>query len=299
MVKSMFPRGPIVLFCLTMTLMIVWGVGVYLHWPGRSGSDLVLYVLAFFLIMMLSVLFLRQTILSFRAEVERRAHLQEMHQQMKQTYEGTLQALTRALELRDHATWGHSGRVVGYALAIGEKMGLSEAQLNQLAWGGFLHDIGKIGIPDAILLKTSALTDEELEIIQLHPGLGYVIVSGIEFLEGAADIILLHHERYDGNGYPYGRQGLDIPLLARIFAVADALDAITSDRPYREGSSIEKALEEILAQSGKQFCPECVNALLAVGKDQILTIQERAKHSEYYYDLPREIVWFPEQDKVG
>lgn len=294
MTKFKFPLGSMAFFCLMMILMYAWGFIGYIERADRGRTDLAVYGLIFSLMLILTILFLRRIILSFNAEVESRARLQESHfQQIKRTYEGTLQALTKALDLRDHATWGHSARVVGYALAIGEKMGLNETELNHLAWGGFLHDIGKIGVSDTILLKASALTDEEWQAIQLHPGLGYAIVNGIEFLEGAADIILLHHERYDGGGYPYGMQGMEIPLLARIFAVADALDAITSDRPYRPGCSVEAALEEIASQSGKQFCPECVNALLAVGKDRIREIQERAQQDGEDHGFSREMALFP------
>lgn len=200
--------------------------------------------------------------------------------QLQKSYQGTLQALTTALDLRDHGTWRHSARVVGYALAIGEEMGLLPEQLSRLAWGGLLHDIGKIGISDAILLKTSQLTPEEWRIIQEHPRLGADIIGEVEFLQDAVEIVLSHHERYDGGGYPNGLTGTMIPLLSRIFAVADALDAMTSDRPYRPARSVEMALMEIAEQSGKQFCPECVRALLHIGSEQLNRIQETIKFDE-------------------
>lgn len=215
------------------------------------------------------------------AEIKTSVFRQKMYlKQLRKTYQGTLQALITALDFRDHGTWGHSARVVGYALAIGEEMGLTPEQLSRLAWGGFLHDIGKIGISDTILLKSSQLTAEEWRIIQEHPRLGADIIGEIEFLQETVEIILSHHERYDGGGYPNGLSGTMIPLLSRIFAVADALDAITSDRPYRPARPVEVAVAEIAAQSGKQFCPECVRALLRIGNEHLNRIQEKIKLDE-------------------
>ena len=197
----------------------------------------------------------------------------ETQEELNKTYEGTLKALIYALDYRDHETWGHSMRVAGYAHAIASQMGLKEADLRKLAWAGFLHDIGKIAIPDEILHKKVKLLPVEWEAIKRHPELGFEIVNQVDFLKSAARIILCHHEHYDGNGYPQGLKGEQIPLTARIFAVADALDAMTSDRPYRPARTMEEAFQEILSMSGKQFCPKCTQALAAIGVEQLRRLQ--------------------------
>lgn len=229
--------------------------------------------------LILIILFFRRSLLSIQEEIEERMELQNRHvEQLTRTYEGTLKALASALDYRDHETWGHSARVVGYAMAMAEKLGLEDDELRaQLAWAGFLHDIGKIGVPDAILLKKSSLSQEEWEQIKRHPQIGYEIVTQISFLQEAAHIILLHHEHYNGGGYPKGLRREDIPLPARIFAVADALDAMTTDRPYRPARKLKEALEEIKGLSGKQFCPKVVEALFAVGDKKLLAIKQQVK----------------------
>jgi response regulator RpfG family c-di-GMP phosphodiesterase len=221
------------------------------------------------------------------AELENhRLHLEEMVEQrtaqlrrakswIEQTYEETLQALAGALDLRDSETAGHSQRVMAYAVEIGIAMGCSEDQLNTIARGALLHDIGKIGVPDAILMKPAPLTDEEREVMRAHVGVGYGILKRIAFLADSAQIVLTHHERFDGKGYPQGLAGTAIPLGARIFAVADTLDAMTSDRPYRRASTLAAAREEISRESGKQFDPEVVSAFLAINKGTWLRIRTR------------------------
>ena len=196
-------------------------------------------------------------------------------EQLNRTCEGILWALNYALDYRDHETWGHSARVVGYAVAIGRAMNLTDEVLTLLAWGGFLHDIGKIGIPDAILFKAAPLDVKEWEIVKRHPVLGHEIINQIDFLQATSEIVLYHHEHYNGNGYPHALKGEEIPLPARIFAVADALDAMTSNRPYRPARSLEEALAEIRRLAGEQFCPRVVKALFSIGKNRLKAIQDK------------------------
>ena len=172
----------------------------------------------------------------------RTAQLQAAFQQIQQSYEDTLQALGTAIDLRDNETAGHSQRVCRYSLEIASAMGWQEKELGRLARGAYLHDIGKLGVPDAILLKQGPLTGEERKIMQRHSQIGFDLIKDIPFLADAAEIVLMHHERFDGSGYPKGLKGEEIPLGARIFAIADTLDAITSDRPYqpRRRSNLQK-----------------------------------------------------------
>jgi putative nucleotidyltransferase with HDIG domain len=177
------------------------------------------------------------------------------------TYDETLEALGAALDLRDNETAGHSHRVTRYCLELAKRMGCSGEKLKHIERGAYLHDIGKIGTPDAILLKPGKLTPEEREIMEQHARVGYELVSGIEFLQEAAEIVYTHQERYDGQGYPQGLAGEAIPLGARIFSVADTFDAMTSNRPYRKALPLATALEEIRSESGRQFDPEMVRVL--------------------------------------
>jgi len=190
--------------------------------------------------------------------------LAEVLKQLQESYDQTLAALCTALDLRDQETEGHSRRVAELACAIAREMGLSEEKLTSLFRGGLLHDVGKIGIPDAVLHKPDPLTEEEWRLMRQHPLLGARILRDIDFLDQAVDVVLFHQERYDGRGYPYGLRGSEIPLLARIFAVADAYDAMTSHRPYRRAMDHEEATAEILRNSGTQFDPQVVQAFLQV-----------------------------------
>jgi len=198
---------------------------------------------------------------------ERTGQLQSALRQIERSYEDTLQALGTAIDLRDNETAGHSQRVCRYSLEIARAMGWSEKQLESLARGAYLHDIGKLGIPDGILLKPGPLTEEERKFMQQHVQIGFDVVKDITFLADAAEIILMHHERYDGGGYPRGLKGKEILVGARIFAVADTLDAITSDRPYRRASSFESAFETIRRVSGSQFDPQIVDVFLSIPED--------------------------------
>jgi putative nucleotidyltransferase with HDIG domain len=189
-------------------------------------------------------------------------------------YRATLRALAAALEARDVETKGHSERVVSYCLRLGKQLGLNDRSLITLEHGALLHDIGKIGVPDAILLKRGALTEDEWNYMRRHVQYGAQILKGIDFLQGATQIVAEHHERYDGSGYPTRLEGDGICMGARIFAVADAVDAITSDRPYRQARSFSDAAEELIRCAGAHFDPAIVQAFTAVPIDQWQEIRE-------------------------
>ena len=183
---------------------------------------------------------------------------------LEKAYDDTLEALTAALDVRDRDTEGHSRRVAALALAIGREMGLGPQQLQALYRGGLLHDIGKIGIPDRILHKPGPLDEAEWAVMRRHPTLGFQVLRGIDFLMAGSEVVLHHHERYDGRGYPAGLAGEAIPLVARVFAVADAYDAMTSPRPYRAPVEPAAAVAEIVRNAGSQFDPAVVRAFLRV-----------------------------------
>jgi len=181
--------------------------------------------------------------------------------QLRESFISTIRSLSYSIEARDRFTSGHSTRVSEVAVDIGKAMGLPEADLERLEWAGILHDIGKIGVPDNVLMKPGRLEPEEYEIIQQHPVIGSNIVRPIKMLESELPAILHHHERFDGRGYPDGLKGESVPLLARVMAVADSFDAMTSQRPYRMVPlSVEEALAEIRKFSGIQFDPDIVAA---------------------------------------
>jgi len=185
----------------------------------------------------------------------------DLSRALETSYDHTLAALMSALDARDRETEGHSLRVARLACKLGEYLNLTPAQLKSLERGSLLHDIGKIGIRDTILLKPGPLDQAEWEIMRTHPSIGARIVEGIPFLEDTQAVIRYHQERWDGSGYPLGLSGKDIPYLARIFAVADALDALTSDRPYRPGVSREEALMYLHEQAGILFDPQVISVL--------------------------------------
>jgi putative nucleotidyltransferase with HDIG domain len=197
----------------------------------------------------------------------RTGRLRATMQDLERSYDTTLEAMGDALDLRDEETEGHSKRVTGYTIAIARAMGINADDLKVIARGAFLHDIGKIAIPDAILLKPGKLDADEMSIMREHCGRGYEMVRKIPFLRDAAEIVYAHQERFDGKGYPRGLRGNEIPLGARIFAIADTLDAMTSDRPYRKGTSFAVAREEIARCSGGQFDPSIVDVFLDIPSD--------------------------------
>ncbi|HZH30392.1 MAG TPA: HD domain-containing phosphohydrolase [Pyrinomonadaceae bacterium] len=187
---------------------------------------------------------------------------------LEDAYRTTLKALAAALETRDTDTHGHSERVVSFSLRLGRELKLSNEDLRSLEFGALLHDIGKIGVPDAILHKPAQLSAEEWVNMRSHPIHGEQILRGIEFLEGASRVVGQHHEKWDGTGYPLALRGTEIDLNARIFAVADAFDAITSDRVYRLGRSYEVAVAELEEFTGRQFDPEVVAAFRRIPREE-------------------------------
>jgi putative nucleotidyltransferase with HDIG domain len=184
--------------------------------------------------------------------------------ELKRSYDITLEALGDALDLKDAETQGHSRRVTAFTILIARAMGVPGDQIDVIARGAFLHDIGKMAIPDNILLKPGKLDDQEKAIMREHCYHGYQILKKIPFLVDACDIVYSHQEHYDGSGYPRGLKGAEIPIGARIFSVADTLDAIISDRPYRPARSLAKAREEIKAWTGRQFDPEVVEVFMKI-----------------------------------
>jgi response regulator RpfG family c-di-GMP phosphodiesterase len=217
---------------------------------------------------------------------ENRAHQEHLEElvvertaQLRQSYESTLQALVTALDFRDNETQGHSTRVVEYAVLVANELGIGEPELTTIRWGSILHDVGKIGIPDSVLLKPGKLSEEEWDKMKLHPEMGYRMLQHIDFLGPALDIVFSHQERYDGTGYPRGLKGEEIPLGARVFAVVDTFDAMTSDRPYRRALTIEDACAEIDRCAGSQFDPQVAKAFLRIEPDRWREIRRRV-HEE-------------------
>jgi len=219
---------------------------------------------------------------------QRTAELDQALGSLENAYRSTLQALTAALEARDAETHGHSERVVTYSLRLGREYGLTVAQMKALEFGSLLHDIGKIGVPDAILRKPAKLTDEEWVRMREHPMHGQQILRGIKFLEGAARVVAQHHEKWDGSGYPVGSKAEDIDICARIFSVADAFDAITSDRVYRQGRPYEAAAAELDEWAGRQFDPKVVEAFHRVPQEDWDELRRRSLMRK-----PNEAEWQP------
>jgi response regulator RpfG family c-di-GMP phosphodiesterase len=202
--------------------------------------------------------------------------LHDASEQIERVYDATVRALGATLDLRDPETEAHCHRVAGYSVFLGQALGMSAVQLRNLKWGAYLHDIGKIGIPEHVLTKTGALTAEEWELIKVHPRLGFQLISNIDFLREATEVVLYHHEKYDGSGYPRGLKGQSIPLTARIFAVIDSLDAMTCDRPYRKALPFSEFLDELKRQSGKHFDPVIVNKVLEL-PESVWQVEEQTK----------------------
>ncbi len=189
-------------------------------------------------------------------------NIQESHQELLEAYELTIEGWSKAMDLRDKETENHTRRVTEMTLRLAERFGIHEDQLVHIRRGALLHDIGKLGVPDHILLKADKLTEEEWIIMRRHPELAYEMLYPIEYLRPALDIPYCHHENWDGDGYPRGLKGEEIPLAARVFAVVDVFDALTSDRPYRAAWSVPKALAYIREQAGKRFDPRIVDVFI-------------------------------------
>jgi response regulator RpfG family c-di-GMP phosphodiesterase len=218
---------------------------------------------------------------------DRTAELRLALKDIAQTYQNTLLALVAALDAREHETSDHSQRVVKYTVAIAERLSLQGTDLEELGRGALLHDVGKIGVPDAVLLKPGKLTTEEWAEMRKHPDIGWKMIESIPFLATPATIVLSHQERFDGGGYPRKLRGEEIHIGARIFAVADTLDAMTSDRPYRKATSFENAMAEVQRCAGSQFDPEVVRAFTDIGVDGLRKI--RLDMAQARARAPREI----------
>ncbi len=199
-------------------------------------------------------------------------NVQRSNLELALAYDATIEGWSRALDLRDKETEGHTRRVADMTIRLARNYGLSEAELVQVRWGALLHDIGKMGVPDEILLKPGPLTDEEWVIMKKHPVLAYEMLSPIQYLRPALDIPYHHHEKWDGTGYPLGLKGEQIPLVARIFAVVDVWDALRSDRPYRPAWPVEKACKHIRSLAGTHFDPQVVKVFF---ESEVLENQER------------------------
>ena len=206
----------------------------------------------------------------FKAE---RAHAQRL----RSSYRATVRALANAVEARDAYTHKHAERVASYGLELARAVGVELTAAPEMEFGFLLHDVGKVAVPDAILFKTERLTDEEYALISRHPVIGYEILRHVDFLGDAKLVVRHHHERWDGRGYPDGLEGDAIPLAARVFALADALDAMTSDRPYRPACGWDEAREEICAQSGGQFDPQVVAAFDRIPDGTFARLRERLR----------------------
>lgn len=210
---------------------------------------------------------------------QRTAELRKALSELEQSYDATLEALGGALDLKDSETVGHCKRVTAFTMAMAKAMKLPAETLPQIARAAFLHDIGKMAIPDRILQKPGPLNDEERAIMRTHCDIGYKMLLRIPFLSEAAEIVLSHQEYYDGSGYPRGLRGEEIPLGARIFAVADAVDAMLSDRPYRKALSVSHAREEVARCSGSQFDPRVVEIFLSLPESIWMELRETAQQN--------------------
>jgi putative two-component system response regulator len=194
----------------------------------------------------------------YRKLLEERQNLESIHQELLLAYDKTIEGWSRAMDLRDKETEGHSRRVTQMTLKLARVFEITEEELSHIQRGALLHDIGKLGVPDSILFKPSSLDEGEWALMCQHPQMAYDMLHPIEYLRPALDIPLYHHEKWDGTGYPHGLKGEQIPLSARLFAIVDVWDALTSDRPYRRAWSREKTLAHIQEQSGKHFDPKVV-----------------------------------------
>jgi putative nucleotidyltransferase with HDIG domain len=194
--------------------------------------------------------------------IQTESQLRESEERLRRAYEATIEGWSLAMDLHDKEIMGHTRRVTELTVALGRKMNIPEEELMHIRHGALLHDIGKMGIPDEILLKPEQLSAEERDIMEKHPMYAFEMLQSISYLDPALEIPLLHHERWDGSGYPFGYKEEQIPISARIFAVVDVYDALTNDRPYRSATTKVEAAEYILQQSGSLFDPKIVSEFL-------------------------------------
>lgn len=205
--------------------------------------------------------------------------LESAYSTLGHSYFDTIRSLVKALELRDMETEGHSERVVAISAHLGRKMGLGREELGRLVLGSYLHDIGKIGVSDNILLKKGRLDQEERKLMQMHVMKGYDTIKEVDILMDATDVVLGHHEKWDGSGYPKGIKGDEIPIAARIFALVDVLDALMSKRPYKEALSLDEARRIINEDSGTHFDPSVVDAFNSISKEDLFGVLEEVARS--------------------
>jgi len=219
-------------------------------------------------------------------KLEQQAKLLEgLLKDLRESYEATLDAMVSAIESRDCETKHHCRRVQVYAVMLAQRLGVSPEQLVDISYGALLHDVGKIGVPDSILLKPGKLTEEEWGVMRRHTVIGHQMISKIKFLRGAADIVLHHHERWDGQGYPNRVAGEKIPLGARIFSIIDTFDAITSKRPYKEALPVKSAREEIKRCAGTQFDPALVQEFLRISDEELREARARVEEEASSVEL--------------
>ena len=234
---------------------------------GRNGSGPTVAVIA----RDISARRLEQAQLEAYAKDVRESFGRELRRarELERSYFVTVQALAAAVEAKDGHTGAHIQRVHALGLLLARTIAPDEVADPQLAYGFLLHDIGKLSVPDAVLMKPGPLSDVEWGMMRCHPQAGAQILDAVPFLDRAVDVVLHHHERWDGGGYPAGLRRDEIPLWARIFAVADTVDAIVSDRPYRPGRPLEDAFEEVMARAGTQFDPDCAEAMTQLDHDAV------------------------------
>ncbi len=204
----------------------------------------------------------------YYVERARSAELERVLEDLQDTYLATMKTLAQVVEAKDLTTRGHLDRTHAFGLALARRIDPQMSNLTELGYGFFLHDIGKVGIPESILRKTGPLSVDEWDVMRTHPTIGAQIVEPIRFLGCAVEVIEHHHERFDGTGYPGGLRGDAIPLAARVFSVADSFDAMTSERPYRRALPLERALEEVQRGAGSQFDPDVVGAFLVMIREE-------------------------------
>lgn len=260
---------PIFILCATFlfrrrglviaTLMAILSVFA-IYWLQVHGYFTTRYPASLFRAQILSFLFVIMALVCWIVRATWLSHLLEL----RQSYELTLQGWAKALEYKDGETAGHSRRVTDLCVALARAMGCSEEEILDIRRGAYIHDIGKMAIPDAILLKPGPLSDEEWGVMKQHPVLAVALIADIPFLLPAANILHYHHEHWDGTGYPDGLKGQEVPLAARIFTVADQWDALNSDRPYRKAWPREKVIAYLEENSGKIFDPEVVEVFLSL-----------------------------------
>jgi len=228
-----------------------------------TGGLLILYIL------LINILYrTSKTLINQNVELSKqKSIIEESYNKLNQSYKATISVLSSAVDARDAYTAGHSERVTKISILLGNALNLSDEELQKLEYAALFHDIGKIGVPDQILLKKGKLTDEEFDVIKAHPDIGVNILKEVDFVKDALPLIKHHHEKYGARGYPDNLNGMDIPLGSRIIAIADTYDAMTTNRPYRDGFSHEAAVEEINRNKGIQFDSDLVDIFMKLEQD--------------------------------